>query len=404
MPIKTSSNSRIMPANSRAVDVATRAIDEITPIQQTRIANAFKPQGSQGILYNRLEQGTKCTCSAKRLHLAGRMGEDGKLSDSAISNMLHGMTIGVDGYSPRQEPTITSPNAPVNKHQTLNNNTHQNTDTLVIPLFSEELVKDDGAKREVTLDDLAGEFDATVFGMSDVACPVCFGTGFVGGYTPLHTYRAVMPVNHARLLLDSGGEIDTQVMPWRARVRSFTVTLLVPMGVVGIDACRAFDMDKIVPANITLNGLPLTDKLILENAGKMVSMTVDFGQRQYVTHFEFQAATSTESAYFDLPKLPQSGDLTQLDSTTPFTVLFSPDIPRLYKQDVIVEAQYGRVLIVHSVTPWSTRQKHNLGYEAEVRVAQPQELFNILPRRGRTLSKYQTTVGARALSTGRHRS
>lgn len=403
MPIKTSVNSRMMPANSRAVDVAIRAIDEITPIQQTRIANAFKPQGSQGILYNRLEQGTKCTCSSRKLNLANRMGEDGKLSDAAISSMLHGMTIETAGYAPREDATITSPFAPKNQHQTLNNDTHQNTDTLVIPLFADELVKDDGARRETTLDDLAGEFDPTIFGMSDIACPVCFGTGFVGGYAPLHTYRAVMPVNHARLLLDSGGEIDTQATPWRARVRSFTASVLVPSGIVSVDSCRVYDMDKPIYADITLNGQKATDKLFLDNAGKMVSLAVDFGKSAYFTHFEFQAATSTESAYFDLPKLPQSGDLTMLDSTNPFTVLFSPDIPRLFKQDVIVEAQYGKVLVVHSVTPWSTRQKHNLGYEAEVRVAQPQELFNILPRRGRTLSKYQTTVGSKSLSTGRYR-
>jgi hypothetical protein len=57
MPVKTSNNNRILPANGRAVDVAKRAIQEILPVQQMRYHDAFAVQGYEGVLYNRLGQG-----------------------------------------------------------------------------------------------------------------------------------------------------------------------------------------------------------------------------------------------------------------------------------------------------------------------------------------------------------
>lgn len=407
MPVRSKSNNRILPANSRAVSVAQRGVQEITPVFQTRYQNAFMVQGTQGVVYNRLEQGMKCTCGAARLNLGARMGKDGKLSEGAITEMLLGSPSGIRPYAQPQEQGVSSPNAPVSKWQesgvTGNSvNSNFNTTNLVIPLFSEESFKDDGPERELDLDELVGEFDTGSLGISDVACPVCFGSSFVGGFSPMYGYRKVVHVGQMQMS-QRDSEIDTTARPWRAISTHLEFKLVIPAGIIGIDACRLFNMDLIVPAVIKFDGQQVTNQVIASYAGKQVTVSIDFDKPTYFTHFEFQANLSAESAYIELPKLPQSADLSKLDSTDPFQVLLSPNVPRLFKQDVIMEAKFGRILVVGAVTPWSTLQQLNLGWEAQVRVSQPQELYRLLPKRGRTMTKLQTTTGVHDNSRGRYR-
>jgi len=369
---------------------------------------AFMVQGAQGVVYNRLEQGMKCTCGASRLNLAGRMGKDGKLSEGAITEMMLGAPSSIKPYAQRQPPTITSPNAPVSKWQESGfdsgnmPSTNFNTDGLVIPLFSEESFKDDGPERELDLDALVGEFDTSSLGITDIACPVCFGTAFVGGFSPMYGYRKVIHVGMMNIG-QRDGQIDASARPWKAVGTHLEFQLLIPAGIIGVDACRLFNMDLIVPTTIRFDGQPITNHLIAGFAGKTVTVTIDFDKPTHFTHFEFQANLSHESAYIELPKMGQSADLSKLDSTDPFQVLLSPNVPRLFKQDVITESKTGRVLVVGAVTPWSTLQALNLGWEATVRVSQPQELYHLLPKRGRTPTKYQTTTGVHDNSYGRFR-
>lgn len=403
MPVVSKSNNRILPANSRAVDVAKRGVQEITPVFQTRHANAFKVQGCQGILYNRLEQGVKCSCNAARLNAAVRLDEEGKLSEGAITEMMTGVPSSLTSYSVREEPSITSPQG-INKHQESGTGqqmpeTNADTDVLVIPLFRSEVVKDDGAARELDLDELVGGFDTSMFGVSDIACPVCFGTGYVGGFSVLYGYRQVVPCN----IMTIDGEIAFDLKPFRARSKSLSFNVTVPLGITSVDSFKLYDMRDIVTAAITINGMPASDVAIASLAGQQAVVSMQFRNWTYFTHFEFQCCVSDQSAYFELPKTEQSADLSLLDSTQPFQVLFSPDIPRVFKQDVVVESKYGKVLVVGAVTGWETTQMMNLGTDAQVRVAQPQELYNILPRRGRVLTKEATTVGVHDNRYGQRR-
>lgn len=408
MPVRSRSNNRILPANSRSVSVAQKGVQEITPVFQTRYQNAFMVQGTQGVVYNRLEQGVKCTCGAAHLNLAGRLGTDGKLSEGAITEMMLGAPSGIRPYAQQKPAGISSPYAPESKWQESGYdagdsvNSNFNTTNLVIPLFSEESFKDDGPERELDLDAIVGEFDAGSLGISDVACPICFGSAFVGGFSPMYGYRKVVHVGQMQMS-QRDSEIDTTARPWRAISSHLEFKLVIPAGIIGIDACRLFNMDLIVPAIIKFDGQTITNHLIVGFAGKQVTVTIDFDKPTYVTHFEFQANLSAESAYIELPKLPQSADLSKLDSTDPFQVLLSPNVPRIFKQDVIVETKSSRALVVGAVTPWSTLQKLNLGWEAMVRVAQPQELYRLLPQRGRTMTKLQTTTGVHDNSRGRYR-
>ena len=87
----------------------------------------------------------------------------------------------------------------------------------------------------------------------------------------------------------------------------------------------------------------------------------------------------------------------------PFQIVLSPNVPTINSQDIIVESQLGKVLVVQSVNTWKSRQRSILGWEIQVRVIQPQELYRILPPRGRIMSKDRTTLNSRDNVTGKYR-
>src|SRR6478609_5044553 len=113
MPVRTS-NNKIPARNARSSDVATRAIQEIMPTRQQEYQAAFRVQGFEGVLYNRLYQGLKCTCQSTQKHLASRLDESGKAKPGVLNELMTGAVFDVSGYGrsqPRVDPfdSIVSP-------------------------------------------------------------------------------------------------------------------------------------------------------------------------------------------------------------------------------------------------------------------------------------------------------
>ena len=406
MPVVSRSNNRILPANSRAADVAAKTIRELTDVQQRRHYSAFVPQGIAGILYSRLEQGMKCTCQSAQAHLGHRLGLDGKAPEGALQSLMMGIPVsagdyGEDDIDPLTD--VTSPFAPANKHQgVFDTHANDNDDVFsmrTVPLDgfeNPETFLDDGPQSAQDIDELVGDFDPGLAGYSDAACPVCFGSGYVGGYAPMHAYRVVAPCNSPLVELGADSEIDASTRPWRAVSERIRIVTVLPRGVVGIDCCRIMNGRKSVGVAFTVNGVPLTAMSLLAacNGGAAV-IEARFDVPTQWTHFELQLVQTGQSMLFELPRLPRSSDLSKLDTTTPFQVTISPNVQIVREQDVIVESMFGRPLFVSSVNPWNTRDRNVLGHEVEVRVAQPEEIFTILPRRGHVLTTPPTTTMVR---------
>jgi hypothetical protein len=121
------------------------------------------------------------------------------------------------------------------------------------------------------------------------------------------------------------------------------------------------------------------------------------------THLEIQFNLSTESVYFEFPRRNIGSDTSLLEQMEPFQIVLSPNVPTINSMDVIVESQLGKVLVVQSVNTWKSRHRSLLGWEVQVRVIQPQELFRILPVRGRVMSKDRTTLPSRDNVRGGYR-
>ena len=400
MPIRVSTNNTILPANARASDVAAKAIQEIAPVQQIRNYDAHRVQGFPAILYSQLGQGRKCSCQSGDKKLGARLDLDGKANPGLINELLTGaMTFSVTPYgsspSPRDDPfdTETSRLAPVNKHQGVFDIASHEVNGAPSNIEFEDVFGDNGPLQNLTMDDIAGDYDASNMGATDAACAVCFGTSFIGGYSPFQAHRIVLTPNDVNLL-DS--EINLLHRPWSALSSGFNFTTILPHGAIGLDMFRVMNGKHPCSGVVfTVDGKTVNEVSLLGycDGGPHLVM-VSFKKPTQWTHIEIQFFISVEVAYFEFPRMTRSQDTSLLEKTEPFQISISSNLPNLQVEDILVESTYGRALIVQTVNTWNTRNRDILGWECTVRPIQPQELYNILPRRGRVKTKPPTALGA----------
>jgi hypothetical protein len=397
MPVLDTTNMQVPSANARAADVAEKAIKEIMPEMQQRYMSAFRPQGVQCIHYNRLNVGRKCNCQSTQKQINGLLGKDGKADIGTINSIITGnKDFGVTPYNLNQSRvtgnnTETSPLSPLNKFQGVFDIITDNVEIPMADLLGGRPsgVGDNGAVEAVTIEEMVADFDAGSLGFTDVACPICFGTGFVGGFTPFHGHRQVLTVMD--LQINPTGKLDLLKSPFVAEASSFNVIVKLPRGAIGVDIFRVLNGAEPTGASISIDG----------NSIKSISQILSYcdGRQHLIaatnlsrfTHLEMQFALSTESVYFEFPRRPSSANTTLLEQTEPFQIILSPNLPTISSQDIIVEQMLGKILVVQNVNPWNSRERNILGWEAMVRVIQPMEAYRLLPARGRTLLKDQVT-------------
>lgn len=378
MPI-VDRRSNITPANARNADVASRLVDSIIPIAQQKLLAAFRVQGIQGVLYNRLTQGRRCTCNTKN-STVNTLSPDGKASSGTINRVLTGATnFGISNYNASPEDDFnsfsdgpTSPNDHINKWLG-DLNIVGDQDGNVNQVDVGPSVGDNG-QSSPDLVGLFSGFDLSHLGITDVSCPICFGSGYVGGYSMFRGSRMVLvPTDFVTT--------STYELPsFELSPGSHTTSLTFPRGAVGLDAFRVMLKDKPVGAQFLIDGVDATNRRILNWCdGKPHQLVINTGSP--MTHVEIQFALSNEPVYFEIPKLTKTADISFLEQQEPFQIIVSPDVPVLQSMDLITESQLGKVLIVSTVNPWNTKNRAMLGHECQVRVAQPQELWRIMPIR-----------------------
>lgn len=376
MPI-VNKRSPLTPANMRAADVAAKLTESITPMQQARTLSAFRVQGFQCILYNRLQQGRQCPCCTKSATVA-KLSPDGKADLGVINRVLTGNPqFGIADYNPQgtignqgQGPTSSNPNNPW-----LGDLTKPGSwDSDSVNLVTEKPTLGDDGQFSPDMEDLFGDFDMSHLGLTDISCPICFGSNYIGGYTPFRGFRSVFIGQD----FETASFLDMET--WALSPGQHTITTVLPAGVQHLDAFRVMNGRIAVPFELSIDGVSTQGKALrqfFDGRKHTLMLTV----RSEMTHLEIQGSLSTESVYFEFPRRARSADISQLEKTEPFQILMSPDVPQLDTLDVIVESQTGMVLVVGTVNPWETAKRNPLGIECQVRASQPQELWTILPVR-----------------------
>lgn len=456
MPIKFSPNNRVLPANSRAVDIAKSAVDRILDVQARRYQNAFEVQGYNGILYNRLTKGVPCQCrsKAKGLPTAG-LQTDGKASSGMINDLLTGgLVFRIGGYGEKPAntkpyakgsdptPTDTYTNYKVDAGQLVrqvvetpeetprvgkSNHPYSHLPSLTEsdepPGFFDVLDESEGQSKGMagtpfdvwskdgshsatstvipdgvgprgpiekeTLEDLLSDFDTTAFGVLDVSCPICFGSGYVGGFSVMNGWRTVLTWGTPGASFGEDGfyQPELEIPAVHCTTATFENVLL-PKFARGVDSLRAFARSKVLACDFYVDDTKLyNDYDLLQFCdGTTHRIELLFSEPVDFTHLEIQVNQSAHAALFEFPKITKSSVQTLLENTDPFQLVLSPLVPLVRPLDIICDSTYGKVLQVKSTNPWNDKRHRQLGWECEVRPVQPSELFDLLPRRRPTES------------------
>lgn len=412
MPFNSRSNNRVLPANTRAVDVAKQAIRDLAPVQQRKYVNAFEVDSYESVVYNRLSQGMPCSCMAHRTALATLLDEEGKMSQGTINQVLTGgMEFRVNRYGTRsgvredkreefgedtlfedQESPKRLPLLPGAHHLVDAEYMAMDLDDEAATLQSvEEGTSVNGPVRAKTLDDIAGDFD-TDLSVSDSSCMICYGTGFVGGYSVLGGWRSCLSTQWVpRPAVE--GLVETNRQPHAFYATSVEFKIVLPKGFVYLDAFRFWNaQDRVYPDEVLIDNLPYSIELFAAFCdGREHTVKATFEELTYWTHLEIQVCSSRHPARIEFPKMTQGSDLRFEDSTEDVQINASPLIPSLKKFDVVVESSRGKVFQISSVTFWNDSQRNVHGWDCNARVVQGSELVGNLPRR-RKLSQQTTNL------------
>ena len=402
MPIRSSSNNRVLPSNSRAVDVAKQAIYALTPVQQRKYDNAFQVQGYDSLVYTRLEQGVRCSCMSGQSNLGTLLMEDGKMPVGKIDELLTGgMVFKVNRYGARQpdredlrEPRGQDPKTRQDQAYDglKNENTIQPPTTIVssdlTDPFTDEVVDSategvDGHLVRNELDELADTFDINNSNSSDNACAICFGSGFVGGFTVLGSWRQALSSEWGPTVLSPGGTIEVGASPFFFRCLWAEFTTILPKGFVALDSLRVWNNAKLVTSGTVLIDGSTADWSTIRTKcdGLPHVVRVQFDVDTDWTHLEIQIGLTTQMSKIDFPKMVNAGDQSKLDATDDVQINASPMIPYLSAKDVIIEHTFGKAFQVGSINPWNDKSRNVLGWDCSCRVIQPNEVLNLLPRR-----------------------
>lgn len=412
MPVSNRTNNRILPANSRAADVANKALQEIIPVQQRRYQAAFRVMGVPCILYHFLKQGERCTCQSSQKILKARLNGEGKASAGTINELITGgdvfsfspygsdvketsqskrETFGIDAMFDKHQ--ITSPEDPTWPYQgtiDIVRNSNRSHDELTATnnarIEDEESYGDNGRVLPESIDDLVGDFDASAVGFTDVACPVCFGSGFIGGYQIYRGWRKVFAASESTLELGPLATFELETKPWTINTAGDPIKFqtVLPKGALSIDVIKVWNMYKPIPFQLAIDGTLVQGPrdFLKKCDGLPHELHIQLLQsNQHLTHVEVQLNMSQDVVYFEFPRLNKSSDLSILERTQPFQIVFPPDLPHLESNDVIVDQLYGKFLIVQDVNTWNDQRRQVLGWECNVRPTQPAELYHALPKR-----------------------
>lgn len=425
-------NNRLIPTNSRAVDVARDSIDRITGHQARRYDNAFQVQGFQSVLYNKLKCGIKCMCTTKESKVPkSLLDENGNAGPGVINKLLTGQQFGVtpygsvpskvsyapmtgggfgggvvmtddeEGIYDRNEPKITKPfyGSPGTGFVEEDDLEVSNTDVILEDGFSDNgPVSGEGTIANDLFNQVLGsEMEMGFEASSDVACPICFGTGYVGGFSLYNGCRMVLDSQ----VLDSraSGDALKNLEPFVPTMQGTNIVFMpvtLPRGVVGVDVLNVWNNTDIIPARIKIDGTLLNSERNLAQFcdGRTHTFSVEFDKETTITHLEIQYNQSDKKTLFEFPKLSQNSVETLLENTESFQITMSPVIPNVTSGDIITETTYGKVFQVTTSNWWNDKRRAVLGWDCGVRACQPQELYTLLPHR-RALESQNTPSFAR---------
>jgi hypothetical protein len=412
------------PRNNNSVTVAQTSLQLLAPVFQKQYQNAMAVNGYPCVFYSVLQAGRRCSCSFNLNKQPDADGitpifdEQGDANLEFISSMLGGSSFSIDRYATRRNLSEKQvKDATQIDHEDINRtskigerriDTSRDTE-LDSPKTRDVLSKQREVDRsnfpndDVFIEDPSSVEDVLSGQGSAVACGICFGTGFIGGFSIHKGFKAdldttwepstsrgftVSKVNlpHAYESVDSEGYLE-----W---------TVVLPRGAINIEVIKVFNNRTPLWSGFTLeikndefptfeqinylsllkfcNGRPATVRL-------SVSALLDVF---VMTHVTFQIMMSSIPTFIDYPHLNKTSDTTVLDAIDQVQLNVAPEVPLIKPYDLIFDRVFNKLWRITTVDDFIDRIQNEHGHNCNARVVQEFEtLWQILPRRNERSSR-----------------
>lgn len=389
MPFVLPSNNRVLPANARAADVAKTTLPRVIQAQRLRNHAAFVANAYPVVIYHRLNSGQLCHCQNRADATRTRLALDAQ--GNASSGMLNELLTGGTEFGVRDYGRV--PGTLFHIDSSLYEDVGGRQRTAAVGTGFDALGSSDRDVTSIVTEgrgvrgpfsqDVDGEalrISSDLFGTTDVTCPVCFGSGYVGGFSVLNGVRIVLNHQHSGLSLPATSVVHVEDRVPRIRGAYADFTLAFPVGARFVDAFRVWNGRTLASASLQVDGVPLSsaDAVLRYFDGRTHTLRVTCPE---FTHVELQIGVNDTTEYVDFPKVQRSSLAELLDSMDDVQLVLSPLVPLIRPNDVIADGVHNKVFHVRSSTGAHDRRLSVLGWECDARVVQAQELMSLLPRR-----------------------
>lgn len=385
---------------------AVHAFNRLTPVINEQTDNALMVNGYEVLVYNRLKSGIRCSCCGGDFKQS-ILGEDGAADPVTMQEILQGGTFGFGDYAAGDPGASRDP-----KHNILTTGNdrladrqeHKNGEAdFDANGYQNAMGRDNGLDPNM-------EFPLNPFSEGHlIGCPVCYGTGFQGGFSAANSWRYVASTVTPDVMI-VGGEITSEHKPTEFLLYSsdsyieFSVRL--PAGAYLVDSLRVCHGVNHLSTQVQLqiydqgSWFMLTPQLFLELSDGTVRrfrvQSLDDDVR--VTHVELQLGLSNRPLLVEFPKLVESADTSILEALQDVELQCSPRIPQLRPFDVLADMNNSRLWMVREVTRSdnNARASGRTGYglQASARIVQSNEIWSTLPVRRSSRSDTRHRVGS----------
>lgn len=389
MPIVQPPKRNLHPRNQKSVQIAQNTIQRVAPLAQEQYNNALKVNGYDAIVYNRLFNGRKCSCSKSAKVSPTILDQDGNATQEHINSVLTGTGFGIRDYNVQRSdnPAVFS------FDQT-------QADLSVIANETTNTILSDAANpRVTTVIDEANDYDLEPELGTDMAgkCGVCYGNSFVGGYNVFNGNRIVLDTTYfsqpdAKIPYSSTRDatILSSENPNKFELGDSGYVIfqtVIPRNTLSLDSLRVFDnfeelrrtrLEIKFPADNAF--LTLTPQNIINFAtGLPVQLKVSGVDR--FTHIEMQFNASNEITYIEYPRLTKTGDLSVLEAIDGVSLVVGPLVPSVQPWDIIVDNVFRKAWRVTSSNWFNDRTMNMHGWDIQAKLVQEYELQFNMPRR-----------------------
>lgn len=378
MPIRRQHRDILPAKNQRLTEVARSTIQDLARVRRQANRAAIEAQGYPVTVYTRLTHGVRCTCSYTSQSL---LDEEGNLNQAEIDNLLDLDGVQIKDYGSKNSRLITGADENENKSGDGNDFTYtvDSEDEKGGPISNYRRNSEKADEADLDLSEMNEDFDSErLYSRGNVSCAVCYGTGYVGGFSLLNGIHRVYDTQAGWKL--EGGAPNKSVAPNTIELFSSgvaEVTVVFPKGATGGLYPKLFNNKDEVPYSkyvVTLDDNVVSSANILSFCtGLPQTLKIKAVADLEFTHLD--TAFRVGHTYASFPDVNIMYEIEKVDPISNVSISLPGDY-NVAKGSIVIDHLRGlsRGWRVSGVTKANDTYGVVSGWQAEARVLEKYEL------------------------------